>query len=165
MPLIAIVILDVLELTFSFLISHFSFLIFHSSMNFLQLRSYDSYITANLHLQQLEAEGIRAYLQDENTVTINPALSAAIGGIKLVVYEAQFSRAVEIINAIEDTYRQSLPCPRCGSLTIHSVTDTKNAVNWFSAIITSLFGNYAVSVNTIYRCFTCGYEMDQLPEQ
>jgi predicted RNA-binding Zn-ribbon protein involved in translation (DUF1610 family) len=134
-------------------------------MNFLQLRSYDSYITAHLHLQQLEAEGIRAYLQDENTVTINPALSAAIGGIKLMVYDSQFSRAVEIINAIEDAYRQSLPCPRCGALNIHSVTDTKKAVNWFSAIISSLLSNYAVPVKTIYRCFTCGYEMDQLPEQ
>ncbi len=134
-------------------------------MNFLQLRSYDSYITAHLHLQQLEAEGIRAYLQDENTVTINPALSAAIGGIKLMVYDSQFSRAVEIINAIEDAYRQSLPCPRCGALNIHSVTDTKKAVNWFSAIISSLLSNYAVPVKTIYRCFTCGFEMDQLPEQ
>ena len=134
-------------------------------MNFLQLRSYDSYITAHLHLQQLEAEGIRAYLQDENTVTINPALSAAIGGIKLMVYDSQFSRAVEIINGIEDVYRQSLPCPRCGALNIHSVTDTKKAVNWFSAIISSLLSNYAVPVKTIYRCFTCGFEMDQLPEQ
>ena len=134
-------------------------------MDFLQLRSYDRYITANLHLQQLEAEGIRAYLQDENTFTINPALPAAIGGIKLMVYEAQFSRAVEIINAIEDTYRQSFPYPRCGALTIHFVTDTKKVVNWFSAIISSLLGNYTVSVNTIYRCFTCRYEMDQLPEQ
>lgn len=116
-------------------------------------------------MQQLEAEGIRAYLQDENTVTINPALSAAIGGIKLMVYEEQYPRAVEIISAIEDRFRQSLPCPRCGAFTIHSVTDTKKAVNWFSAIISSLLGNYAISVNSIYRCFTCGFEMDRLPEQ
>jgi len=133
-------------------------------MNFIQLRSYDSYITANMHLQQLEEEGIRAYLQDENIVTINPALSGAIGGIKLVVCEDQLPRATEIINAIEEMYRKSLPCPRCGAFNIHSVTNTKKAVNWFSAIITSLFGNYAVSVNSIYQCFTCGFEMEQLPE-
>ena len=134
-------------------------------MNFIQLRSYDSYITANMQLQQLEVEGIRAYLQDENTVTINPVLSQAIGGIKLMVYEEQLPRAIELLNAIDDDYRKSLPCPKCGAFDIHSVTDTKKAVNWFSAILTSLFGNYAVPVNSVYRCFACGYEMDQLPEQ
>ena len=134
-------------------------------MTFIQLRSYDSYITANLHLQQLEEEGIRAYLQDENIITINPALSGAIGGIKLLVYEAQLPRAEEIISTIEEVYRKSLACPRCGAYNIHSVTNTKKAVNWFSAIITFLFGNYAVGVNTIYQCFTCGFEMEELPER
>jgi len=118
-----------------------------------------------MHLQQLEAEGIRAYLQDENTVTINPILSQAIGGIKLMVYEEQMPRANELLNAIEEEYRRSLPCPKCGSFNIHSVTNTKKAINWFSAILSSLFASYAVPVENIYRCFTCGYEMEQLPDQ
>lgn len=134
-------------------------------MKFIQLRSYDSYISANLHLQQLEEEGIRAYLQDEHSVIINPALSGAIGGIKLMVYEEQLPRAIDIMNTIDETFRKSVPCPQCGSFTIHSVTNIKKAVNWFSAILSSLLGNYAVPVNTIYRCFSCGYEMEQLPEQ
>lgn len=134
-------------------------------MKFVFLRSYDNYITANLHLQQLEEEGIRAYLQDENTSIINPVLSVASGGIKLVVHENQLARAAEIINTIEDIYRKSLTCPRCMSNNIHLVPNTKKAANWFSAIITSFFGNYAVSVHTVYRCFECGFQIEQLPEQ
>ena len=134
-------------------------------MNFTHLRSYDNYITANLHLQQLEEEGIRAYLQDENISIINPVLSNASGGIKLVVYEEQLQRALEIINSIEERYRTSISCPRCKSNNIHLVANIKKASNWYTAILTSFFGNYAVPANTVYRCFECGLQMDQLPEQ
>lgn len=134
-------------------------------MQFICLRSYDNYITANLHMQQLEAEGIRAYLQDENTVTINPVLSHAIGGIKLMVHEAQVERASELLAQIEEEYRKSFACPRCGEHDIHHVPNTRKAVNWITAISTWLFSNYAVSPEYIYRCFKCGYEMESLPEQ
>lgn len=134
-------------------------------MKFVILRSYDNYINANLQLQQLEAEGIRAYLQDENSAIITPYLSNAAGGIKLLVFEDQLQRATEIINSIEEEYRKSLPCPQCNSFTIHPVVDTKEASNWFTSLVRSLFGNYTASVKIIYRCFTCGYEMDQLPDQ
>jgi hypothetical protein len=52
-------------------------------------------------LQRLEAEGIRAYLQDEHTVTINPIFSNAIGGIKLMVFEQQVARARELLQLFE----------------------------------------------------------------
>jgi predicted RNA-binding Zn-ribbon protein involved in translation (DUF1610 family) len=132
-------------------------------MNFIPLRAYDSYIDANLRLQQLEAEGIRAYLQDEHTVTIDPILSNAVGGIKLLVYEEQAERAREIIETLEKEYRNSFVCPSCGSHKFHEVTDTKKAVNWLSAIITYLFGNYAVSVTKVFRCFDCGFETRESP--
>jgi predicted RNA-binding Zn-ribbon protein involved in translation (DUF1610 family) len=127
-------------------------------MNFIPLRAYDSYIDANLRLQQLEAEGIRAYLQDEHTVTIDPILSNAVGGIKLLVYEEQVDRAREIIDTLEKEYRNSFVCPSCGSQKFYEVTDTKKAVNWLSAIITYLFGNYAVSLSKVFKCFDCGFE-------
>lgn len=132
-------------------------------MKFVQLRAYDEYITANLRLQQLEAEGIRCYLQDENTVTIDPILSNAIGGIKLMVYEEQWQRANELLHAIEENYRKSAVCPRCGASDIHLVTNTKKAGNWLSAIVTWLAGSYAVGMSQVYKCFNCGYEMESLP--
>lgn len=68
---------------------------------FVAIRSYDHYIPANMVLQQLEEEGIRAYLQDEHTVTINPLLTNAIGGIKLMVYQHQVPRALELLGKLE----------------------------------------------------------------
>jgi len=133
-------------------------------MNFILLRTYNSYITANLHLQQLEAEGVRAYLENENIATIAPYLTGDAGGIRLLVFEEQVSRAAEIINAIEEEYRKSLPCPKCGSLNIHPVVNTNKASNWFSAIFNKLSVSSGSSFEPIYRCFTCGYEMEQLPE-
>jgi len=47
---------------------------------------------------RLKEEFINCYLQDENTVTIDPLLSNAIGGIKLMVAEQQAERAMEILN-------------------------------------------------------------------
>ena len=58
-------------------------------------------------LQRLEQEGIKAYLQDEYTVTIDPILSNAIGGIKLMVYDHQAERALELINGFEEQYRNA----------------------------------------------------------
>ena len=68
---------------------------------FVPLRSYDSYIPANLMLQRLEAEGIRGYLQDEHSVTINPLFANAVGGIKLMIFESQIGRAEELLHYFE----------------------------------------------------------------
>lgn len=133
-------------------------------MRFLVLRSYDNYITAQLRLQQLEAEGIRAVLQDEYTVTIDPILTNAVGGIKLLVPEAQWGRAGEIMNQLEELYRRSASCPSCGAHTVERVPQPNNPANWLSALMTWILGSYAVPVNNIYRCFSCGKEMEKLPE-
>ena len=54
-------------------------------MNFVLLQSYDNYISAHIAMGRLEEDGINCWLKDENTVTINPILTNAIGGIKLMV--------------------------------------------------------------------------------
>jgi len=70
-------------------------------MKFLEVRSYDNYIPAHLMLGQLRNEFINCHLLNENSVTIDPFLSNAIGGIKLMVAESQAERALELINEIE----------------------------------------------------------------
>jgi hypothetical protein len=70
-------------------------------MKFVEVRSYDNYIPAHLMLGQLRSEFINCHLLNENSVTIDPFLSNAIGGIKLMVAESQVNRAIELINEIE----------------------------------------------------------------
>jgi hypothetical protein len=54
-------------------------------MNFIQVRSYDNYIYAHIVLSMLQDSGINCHLKDEYTITIDPLLSPALGGIKLMV--------------------------------------------------------------------------------
>lgn len=70
-------------------------------MNFISLSVFDDYVSAHIVLGRLKEEYINCYLQDEYTVTIDPLLSNAIGGIKLMVAEPQVERALAILNAVE----------------------------------------------------------------
>lgn len=47
---------------------------------------------------RLEAEGISCYMKDENIVTQDPLVTAAVGGIKLQVSEDDVDRAIQIMN-------------------------------------------------------------------
>ena len=67
-------------------------------MGYIILCSFDNYIPAHIALGRLKEEFINCYLQDEYSVTIDPFLSNAIGGIKLMVAEAQVERARDILN-------------------------------------------------------------------
>ena len=71
-------------------------------MNFIEVRSYDNYIEAHLMLGRLRDEFINCHLLNENSVTIDPFLSNAIGGIKLMVAEPQSERAIQLIKEIEN---------------------------------------------------------------
>jgi hypothetical protein len=67
-------------------------------MNFIEVASFDNYITANITLGMLQDAGINCHLKDEYTVTIDPFLSPMLGGIKIMVYEPQVQRAIELLN-------------------------------------------------------------------
>jgi hypothetical protein len=73
-------------------------------MDFIQIRSFDNYISAHIRMGMLQDAGINCHLQDEYTITIDPFLSPAIGGMKLMVYSTQAQRAVKLL---EDTDPQS----------------------------------------------------------
>jgi hypothetical protein len=67
-------------------------------MNFVQLRAYDNYITAHIQMSMLREEGINCHLKDENIITIDPFLSPALGGMKLMVEERQVPRALALLD-------------------------------------------------------------------
>jgi len=54
-----------------------------------------------LYEPQLRSAGIYYMLKDHKTVTIDPFLSAALGGIKLQVKEEDVERAIALIREIE----------------------------------------------------------------
>ena len=70
-------------------------------MDFVNLRSFDNYIRANIQLGMLQEEGINCHLQDEYIITIDPFLGPAIGGMKLMVHETQVQRANSLLEAVD----------------------------------------------------------------
>ena len=127
-------------------------------MEFITIHSYDNYISAHIAMGRLEEDNIQCWLKDENTVTIDPILTNAIGGIKLMVASLQAERAISILRKLENEHKALHPCPECNSLNIELVSTPRKAANWVSAIFGFLFTSYAIPVEKVMHCFDCGHE-------
>jgi hypothetical protein len=66
-------------------------------MNFVQLRAFDNYISAHISMTMLQDAGINCHLEDEHIITLDPFLSPALGGMKLMVYPTQAERAEALL--------------------------------------------------------------------
>ncbi len=131
-------------------------------MEFIPVKTFDSYITANIWLGKLQDAGINCYLKDEYTVTIDPILTNAIGGIKLCVDVEQLEECRELVFAFEQQDKQKQQCPNCSSLNV-SYINKPGPKNWFTAIAMWAFASYAVSAaKHVYHCFDCGTEFDEV---
>ena len=133
-------------------------------MKFVPLRTFDNYIEANIVMNMLLASNINCHLKNENTITINPLLSPALGGIKLMVYYTQLQRAWELLEDVEQQYLKSIPCPVCKMHLLKTISITKKYECKFSAIINMLLSGNSVEVIKIYQCANCGYDFKELPQ-
>ena len=127
------------------------------------LKTFDNYFSANIILTRLQDAGINCYLKDEYTVTIDPILSNAIGGIKLAVAIEDAVSARKMLAQFDEEYNRSAVCPVCNKNEIILVAKP-GVTNYLTAIFTWLFSSYAVAAENIYQCQHCGYESKTLPE-
>ncbi|MEJ7821086.1 MAG: hypothetical protein WKF85_02125 [Chitinophagaceae bacterium] len=132
-------------------------------MDLVTLQTFDNYFNANIQLTRLRAAGIECYLKDEYTVTIDPLLSNAIGGIKLLVRKNEEHAIRKIVREMNASADNQLLCPQCGSHKFILVPK-RSTENLLTAITTWLFSAYAVSAENVYQCKACGYESETLPE-
>ena len=132
-------------------------------MELVTVKTFDNYFLANIFLTRLQSDGIECYLKDEHTVTIDPILSNAIGGIKLVVKKEDEAAANKLLDAYHLEYMLSATCPRCGSNSFSQVTK-KEAVNYVTALLIWAFSSYAIAPKYVYQCSNCGYECETLPD-
>jgi DNA-directed RNA polymerase subunit RPC12/RpoP len=110
---------------------------------------------------RLEEDGFNCWLKDENTVTIDPILTNAVGGIKLMVAETDAQKAFELLKQLQWEHKATTACPKCNSHNIEMVSTPRKASNWASAIIGFLFTSYAMPVETVNHCFNCGNEFPE----
>jgi DNA-directed RNA polymerase subunit RPC12/RpoP len=134
-------------------------------MEFVLLHSFPNYIEAHIIMGRLEEEGISCWLKDENTVTINPVLTQAVGGIKLMVAKPQFERALELFQGFEQQRRSRFSCPHCGGSEIELVSSPRKPRNWLTALAGAFFGDFAVASDKVWRCFQCHSEFEEPVER
>lgn len=132
-------------------------------MDLVTVKTFDSYFLANIILGRLHAEGIECYLKDETTVTMDPILTNAIGGIKLVVKSNEADAVKTILKGYDEEYLNSATCPKCGAHQFSYIAKP-GMTNFLTAIVTTIFGSYAVAPDYVYQCGSCGYENKRLPE-
>ncbi len=133
-------------------------------MDLVILQTFDNYFNANIQLTRLRAAGVECYLKDEYTVTIDPLLSNAIGGIKLMVKKEEEANVRKILRELTADSESFIICPKCGSHKFIQVPK-RSTENMITAIATWLFSSYAVSLENVYQCKDCNYESEVLPEQ
>jgi hypothetical protein len=132
-----------------------------TEVSYVAVWSYDNYIPANIALGRLEEDGFDCWLRDENTVTIDPILTNAVGGIKLMVETPRAKEAYDLLKQLQDEHRAKRPCPKCGSSNVELVSTPRKAMTWISAITTFFMGDYAMSTDKVYHCFNCKNEFSE----
>jgi hypothetical protein len=133
-------------------------------MSFVPLYTFTNYIDANLFLIHLQEEGINCWLKDEHTVTIDPIISNAIGGIKLMVHESQNERAAALLRTMLNKEKLQTPCVKCGSHNVEYIISNHKPANWLSAIVTFILGDFAMAPHKVYHCFNCGTDFQKQEE-
>lgn len=131
-------------------------------MDLVTVKTFDSYFLANIILGRLHSEGVECYLKDEVTVTIDPILTNAIGGIKIVVKKENADAVIEILKRYDEEYLNAATCPQCGAHQFSYVAKP-GVTNFLTATLTALFGSYAVATDYVYQCGQCNYETERLP--
>lgn len=132
-------------------------------MDLIIIRTFQNYFAAHILLTKLRSSGVDCYLKDEFTVTIDPFLSNAVGGIKLVVKKENEEEALSLLKEFDEEFRANAVCPKCGSHDIERIPK-RSAANMLTAILSWLFGDYALSAENVYQCSSCKYESPTLPE-
>lgn len=127
------------------------------------LQTFDNFFNANIQLTRLRAAGVECYLKDEYIVTIDPFLSNAVGGIKLMVRKTEEQEVRTLLRDMNAESDSKLLCQQCGSHKFILVPK-RTAENILTAITTWLFSSYAVSAENVYQCSDCGFESETLPE-
>lgn len=133
-------------------------------MEFVLLNAYNNYIEAHIAKGVLEEQGIGCWLKDENTVTIDPILTNAVGGIKIMVAKADAERAWEVLTQLRKEQKMAVVCPKCGSHNVELVSTPRKPVNWLSAISTFFVGDYALTVEKVNHCFDCKHEFPEVEQ-
>lgn len=111
---------------------------------------------------RLEAEGIKTFLADSQTINTDPLISNAIGGVKLQVWEEDIERAKAILDEISrysvDDEGNLIQCSRCESNKVEMVTSISDKKSFFAFVVGLFSLSLPLYVKQKYKCSECGFE-------
>ncbi len=132
-------------------------------MNFKQIASYDNFLLANMTMGLLTENEIKCQLKDEHIVTMDPLLNPAVGGIKLLVEEKDYDRALSIMKEAEYNYIKDIPCPNCKSLSLSVEEKINNPADFWGRLKNQVLFGQPSTYSKKYRCTNCKRVLDELP--
>lgn len=113
------------------------------------LDAFDYVTDAELLKAKLESEGIPVFLKDANILQADPFIAAAIGGVKVMVFQEDRERAEDIYNAIRAYARHAdgrpVVCPNCKADRSIRYSDRRNFWNRLFPFLEPMK----------YRCLNC----------
>ncbi len=132
-------------------------------MKLILLQSFDNYFFANITYTKLQDAGVECYLRDEYIVTVDPLLSNAVGGIKLMVEESHFELAVELMKAAEVAYLNDITCPYCTKTGLAAEEKVNKPNTFWGKLKTQIAYGQTSTYSKKYRCLHCKSIMNELP--
>jgi len=111
----------------------------------------------------LQEAGIICHIKDEYTVTIDPLLSPALGGMKLMVDEQDVERAKALLQESDNRYLDTVICPKCHQAGFTAVTEVTRYNNWKSKLRSLLLTGQQETVKHFFRCNHCLTTFSELP--
>ena len=132
-------------------------------MEFKQIATYDNYLLANMTMGLMTANDIKCQLKDENIVTMDPLLNAAVGGIKLLVEAKDYDRALLLMTEAENDYLKDIPCPNCKNLSLVVEEKTNNPTDFWSKLKNQVLFGQTATYSKGYRCSNCKKYFSELP--
>lgn len=132
-------------------------------MNFKLIATYDNYMLANMTMSMFTENNIKCQLKDENIITMDPLLNAAVGGIKLLVEESGYDRALALMKEAENDYLKEIACPRCKSNSLVVEEKTNNPTDFWGKLKNQVLFGQTSTYSKGYRCTNCKKYFDELP--
>ncbi len=128
------------------------------------IKTFDNYFSANIVAGRLQQDGIACELLHENTVTIDPLVANAIGGIKLMVNAVDAVVAAQLPDDYEKEYVAQAECPKCGAVAMQRLY--KPAALTLASRIKKMFSAlYQDEPIKVFQCAICRYESATLPDK
>ena len=132
-------------------------------MEFITIRTFDNSIEARLFSSKLESMGITCFLENESTMTLDPLLNYAIGGIQVTVEKHNYDLAKRLAeeysqHPIVDQDGKTTACPKCKSSQIdNGYSKIDDAKSVFGIILGLMFFVVPFLDRNKYRCTQCNH--------